>query len=113
MQRQPLRLPVLLVPPQIQPVQPVKDGIERRLRVALDIRVVNAQDHRAAVTARVQPVEDEGARAPNVQKTSGRRRKAHSKHWKCQYNKAVYNNAEANVSGAAQMGLLSRARRKR
>src|ERR1700683_3823268 len=89
MQPEPLRLPILLIPPQIQPVQPFEDGIERSLRVALDIGVVNPQDHGAALVARIEPVEDERARAPYVQKSSGRRCKPYAKHGKTQYNKVV------------------------
>ena len=80
MQREPLGLPVLLVPAEIQPAQPLEDGIERGFGVALDVGIVDAQDHGAAVVAGVEPVEDEGARAPDVQKARGRRRKADSQH---------------------------------
>ena len=86
-QRQPLGLAILLVPTEIEPAQALEDGIERGLGIALDVGVVDAQDHGAAVVAGVEPVEDEGARAPDVQKAGGRRRKTNSKHGKCQYNK--------------------------
>ncbi len=73
-------LPVLLVPAEIEPAQAFEDGIEGRLGVALDVGVVDAQDHRAAVVAGVEPVEDEGARAADVQIARGGGRKADSKH---------------------------------
>ena len=46
-------LAVLLVPPEIEPAQPIEDGIERGLRIAFDVGIVDAQDHGAAVMARV------------------------------------------------------------
>ena len=45
---------------KVQPIQPVEDRIERRLRVPLDVGIVDPQDHRARVVAGVQPVEDKG-----------------------------------------------------
>ncbi len=79
-QREAFRLPVLFVPTQTEPVEAVEDGIERGLGVALDIGVVDAQNHRAAVVAGVEPIENEGARAPDVQKARRRGRKADSNH---------------------------------
>jgi hypothetical protein len=76
--RQPLGLAILFVPTQIEPAQPVEDGIERRLRVAFDVGIVDAQDHRAAIVARVKPVEDERARAADMEKAGGGRREANS-----------------------------------
>ena len=43
-----------------------------------DVGIVDAQDHGAAVVAGIEPVEDEGARAPDVQKARGRGRKTNS-----------------------------------
>ena len=40
-QIQAVGLPVLFIPAQIQPLEPIEDRIERRLRVAVDIRVVD------------------------------------------------------------------------
>jgi hypothetical protein len=77
-QRQALGLLVLFIPAQIQPAQSVEDGVERDLGIAPHVGVVDAQDHDAAVVPGVQPVKDEGARAPDVQKTSGGRRKTNS-----------------------------------
>jgi len=48
-QGQALGLLVLLVPPQAEPAEPVEDRTERRLGVALDVGVVDAQDHGPAV----------------------------------------------------------------
>src|ERR1017187_1280091 len=53
MHRRALGLAILLVPSKIEPAQPIENGIERRLRIALDVGIVDAQDHRAAVMARV------------------------------------------------------------
>jgi hypothetical protein len=78
MHGQALGLAILLVPSKIQPAQPVEDGIERSLRIALDVGIVDAQDHRAAVVAGVEPVEDERARAADMEKAGGRRREANS-----------------------------------
>ena len=97
MQRQALGLAVLFVPAEIQPAQPFEDGIERGFGVALDVGVVDAQDHGAAVAAGVQPVEDERARAADVEKARGRGRKADSKHGKSKYNKV-----QKPASGSAQ-----------
>ncbi len=78
MDSQPFGLAILLVPSEIQPAQPIENGIERGLRVALDVGVVNAQDHSAAVVTRVEPVENERARTTDVEKAGGRRREANS-----------------------------------
>jgi len=75
-----LRLLVLLVPPKIQPPQALEDGIEGGLGVALHVRVVDAQDHGPAVAAGVEPIEDEGTRAPDVEKARWGGRKADSMH---------------------------------
>ena len=79
-QRQPFGLAVLLIPAQPEPLQTFEDGVERSLGVALDVGVVDAQDHRAAVAAGVEPVKDESARTPNVQKARGGGRKAEPEH---------------------------------
>ena len=73
-------LPVQLVPAEVEPPQAFEDGIERRFGIALDIGVVDAQDHRALIVAGIEPVEDESARAADVQISRGRGRKADSKH---------------------------------
>ena len=63
-QGQALGLLVLLVPGETEPAQAFEDGLHAGVRVALDIGVIEAQDHGAAVVAGVEPVEDEGARLP-------------------------------------------------
>ena len=78
MQIQAIGLAVELVPSQIEPVQAFEDGIERGLRVALDIRIVDAQDHGAAVVAGIQPIENERSRAADVKIARRRGRKADS-----------------------------------
>ena len=80
MQRQSLGLPVLLIPSEAQPVQPREDGLQRFFCVSLQIRVVNAQDHSAAIPPRVKPVENEGARTPDVQIARWGGRKPNSEH---------------------------------
>ena len=75
---QALGLLVQLIPAQVEPAQPFEDGVQRRLGVALDIGIVDAQDHDAAVAAGEEPVKDEGTRAPDVQKARGRGRKTNS-----------------------------------
>ena len=79
-QRQTFGLPVLLVPAEIEPAQTFENRIERGFGVALDIGIVDAQDHRPAVVAGIKPIEDISARAPDVQKAGGRRRKPDSQH---------------------------------
>src|SRR5581483_10641394 len=80
MQLAALGLGVLLIPVQVQPFQPVKDGIERGLRVAVHVRVVDAQNHSAAIPARIQPVKDERPGASNVQIARRRRGKTDTRH---------------------------------
>src|SRR5215471_20854327 len=80
MNREPRRRGVLLIPPQPEPSQPLKDRLYRRFGVALDVGIVEAQNHRAAGVAREQPVEKERARRPDVQKSGRGWRKPHSCH---------------------------------
>ena len=47
-----------------------------RVGVALDVGVVDAEDHGSVVVAGIEPVEDERAGAADVQKPCGRRREA-------------------------------------
>ena len=75
-----LGLSVLLVPIQIEPLQAVENGIERRLCVAIDVGVVDAQDHRAVVAARIQPVENERPGASNMQIARRRRGETDTQH---------------------------------
>jgi hypothetical protein len=78
--REAVGLLVLFVPSEVEPAQAVEDGIDGGFGVAGDVGVVDAQDHGAAVVAGVEPVEDIGPRAPNVQKASGRRGETNSDH---------------------------------
>ena len=48
--------------------------------VALDIGVVDAQNHCAAVPPRIEPIENEGTRASDVQKARRRGRETNSNH---------------------------------
>ena len=65
---------------EIQPTQAVENRIERDLGVALDVGVVDAQDHGPAGAPGEKPVEDEGPGAADVQISGGRRSKANSRH---------------------------------
>jgi len=85
-QREALGGLVLLVPAEREPVKALVDRLQRRRGIAFDVGVVDAQDDGAAIVAGVEPVEDEGAGAPDVQKAGGGRREANSQHGKCQYN---------------------------
>ena len=69
MKIEPIALAVELVPAEVEPVEPVEDRVHRSLRVALDIGIIQAQHDRAAVVARVEPIENEGAGAADVQIT--------------------------------------------
>ena len=66
-----LGLLVLFVPAEAEPAQAVEDGVERGLGVALDVGVVDAQDHGAPVVAGIEPVENVVSRAADVQKARG------------------------------------------
>src|SRR5581483_10259802 len=74
----PLRLLVFLIPAQPQPAQPFEYRLHGSLGIALDIGIVEAEDHDTATALGIKPVEDEGASAPYVQKTGGRGRKSDS-----------------------------------
>ena len=70
-QVEPIALAVELVPAEVEPVEPVEDGVDRGLGVPFDIGVVQAQHDGAAVVAGVEPIENEGAGAADVQVTGG------------------------------------------
>ena len=80
MQIEPVRLPVEFIPPQIEPAQALENRIERGLRVAIDIRIVNAQNHRPVMAPDVKPIENEGSRAPDMQVARRGRSKANTNH---------------------------------
>ena len=63
---------VLFVPVETQPAQALEDGLDAGLGVALDVGVVQAQDHGAVIVAGKEPIEDKGARAADVQEAGGR-----------------------------------------
>ena len=69
---------VLFVPGQTQPAQSLEDGLDAGLGVALDIGVVQAQHHGSVVVAGIEPIENKRARAADVEKTGGRRRKSNA-----------------------------------
>ncbi len=74
------RLAILLIPTQVEPAEAIEDRLQRRFGIAFHVGIVDAQNHGAAVAAGIQPVENESARAPDVQKARGRRREANSGH---------------------------------
>ena len=78
MQVETIGLLVLFVPGKAQPAEAFEDGLDAGIGVALDIGVIEAQHHCSVVVARVEPVEDEGARAAYVEKTGGRRRETNA-----------------------------------
>jgi hypothetical protein len=67
---------VLFVPGETQPAEALKDGLDAGLGVALDIGVVQTQDHGSVVVAGIEPIEDKGAGAADVQEAGGRGGKA-------------------------------------
>ena len=62
-----------LVPVEAQPAEALEDAGHHVGRRALDVGVLDAQDERAAGAAGVQPVEERGARAADVQVAGGGR----------------------------------------
>src|ERR1039458_7560949 len=72
MQGNALGLLVLLVPPEVEPAQTFEDGVDGGFGVALDIRVIQAEDHGSSIATGVEPVEDEGAGTPSEQSTPSR-----------------------------------------
>src|SRR5687767_13115116 len=78
---------VLLVPPEIQPAQSFIYRLQRGLGIPADVGVVDTKNDCSAVPSRVKPIENESARAPDVQKARGRRRETDSEHGSAQYNK--------------------------
>ena len=64
----------LAVPVEAEPLQPVEDRVDRRVSRAGAVGVLDAQQHLAAEALGEQPVEQRGARPPDVQKAGRRRR---------------------------------------
>ena len=75
-------LTVELIPAELEPMEAFVDGIERSLGVPFDIRIVDAEDHRTAMAASIEPIENKGARATYMKVTCGRGRKADTYHTK-------------------------------
>ena len=61
---------------QPEPGHALQDGVHRLGGGALEVGVLDAQDEGAAVLARIQPGEQRGARAADVQVTGGARGKS-------------------------------------
>src|SRR4029079_4222062 len=70
-----------LVPRDLQPLEAFEDRVDRRLRRAFAIGVLDAQDEDAAVSPRVQIVEQCGARAAYM-KVAARTRCEASSRWR-------------------------------
>ena len=66
-----LGLFVFLVPVEAQPAEAFKDGLDAQVGVALDVGVVEAQDHGALIMTGVKPVEDEAAGRADVEVAGG------------------------------------------
>ena len=79
-EREALGLLVLFVPAEIKPAQAIENLIYARLGVALDVGIVEAEDDGSSIVAGIEPVEDEGAGAADVQKTGGRRSESNTEH---------------------------------
>jgi hypothetical protein len=63
------------IPVETKPTEAVENAGDHLDRGALGIGVFDAEDERAAMPARVEPVEERGARAPDVEIARGRWRK--------------------------------------
>ncbi len=63
------------IPGDAEPSEPVQDRRNRRLRRTLAVGVLDPQQHLAAATTRIKPIEQRGPRAPDVEKSGGRGRK--------------------------------------
>ena len=64
------------VPIEAEPAQPVEDGVDGGRRRALAVRILDAQQHGAAVPPRVEPVEQGRPGPSDVEETRRRRREA-------------------------------------
>jgi hypothetical protein len=79
MQIQSLRLEIrAFVPIDAKPTQAVQNALNQLRAIALDVRVLDTQNHRAATPAREQPIEKRGASASHVQIARRRRREPHA-----------------------------------
>ena len=78
-----------LVPVEAEPAQPVEDAGDHVGRRALDVGVFDAQDERAAVAPRVEPVEERRAGAADVQVTGRRGREADARAPRSHYDPPV------------------------
>jgi hypothetical protein len=62
----------IAVPFEAQPGEAVDDGVDGRLGRALAVRVLDAQQEAPAVMARIEPVEQSGPGAADMQIARGR-----------------------------------------
>jgi hypothetical protein len=79
-QGQALRLLILFVPAEIEPAQAIENRIDAGVGIALDVGIVEAEDHGSFVMAGIEPVEDKGAGAADVEKSCRRRGETDSGH---------------------------------
>src|SRR5947209_13996921 len=68
----------IAVPIEAEPLQAVNDRGDRRVRRALAIGILDAQEHLAAGLLRIKPVEQSRARAADMQEA--RRRRGKTRH---------------------------------
>jgi hypothetical protein len=64
------------IPLKAQPLQTIKNGSNRLFCGALAVSVLDAQQHLAVLVLGEGPVEERGARSPDMQETCGRGGKA-------------------------------------
>ena len=64
MDRKPVGLPVPFIPREAQPVEAFFNRLQRLFRIALDVGIVDAENHGSAPVPRKKPVEDKGPRPP-------------------------------------------------
>ena len=69
------------VPLQSHPAQIVENRLFGRARRAFEVGVLDAQDERAALPARQQPVKQRGSGVTDVQMAGGRWRETNSHEW--------------------------------
>ena len=66
----------LVVPFDAEPFQSIENGLDGRIGRAFAIGILNPQQHLAAALARIEPVEQRGARAADVEEAGRGRREA-------------------------------------
>ena len=95
MQIEAIGLAVFLIPIELEPLEAFINGLERGLGVALDVGVVDSEDHGPTMAAGIQPVENKGASTADVEKSGGGRSKTNAKHEQGQYRHSATGNVRA------------------